>query len=209
MGIIIVLAAWNSYADPGGGEHTENSTRDSAMSHSQIQVDGGDTSRSAEANRHILFNGGGSVFHGAEYSQYEHFLTWYKWSVKQPNSKTVSVFSDGFRDKKNGLNLYEVIPKNFFEISISNLILLEGGEIVFRRASFPNNFPATYTSLRERFEEANHQTHDLLIVIGDHGISLVKEREYYCQPALQGELDSGYTLTFSPLASKTWMPEIV
>ena len=191
ISIIFVLATQNSYAKPGGKEHTENSTRDSAMLHSQIQGDGNYTSRSSKVNRHILFNGGGSVWHGAEYSQYEHFLAWYKWSVEQLNSKTVSVFSDGFRDETNSLNLYEVTQENFFEIGIPNLILLKNGERALR-ASFPNNFPATYTSLRERFEEANHQTHDLLIVIGDHGISPVEARDNYCQLALQEELDSGY-----------------
>ena len=149
------------------------------------------SSELAKANRHILFNGGGSIWHGAEYSQYEHFLAWYKWSVNQPNSKTVSVFSDGFRNGDNNLKLYKIAPEHLLTI-MPNLILVEDGEIAYRKASFPNNFPATYTSLRERFKEASYQTHDLLIVIGDHGVSPVNERDNYCQLSLQGNMDSDY-----------------
>ena len=76
-----------------------------------------------------------------------------------------------------------------------NLILVEDGEIAYRKASFPNNFPATYTSLRERFKEASYQTHDLLIVIGDHGVSPVNKRDNYCQLSLQGNMDSDYNTT--------------
>ena len=191
--IILILAAQNAFARPSSKKHIKNhSTRDSVKSHFRMKEDSNYSSKSAQANRHILINGGGSVWDGAEYSQYEHFLAWYRWSVEQPNSKTVPVFSDGFRNEKNSLKLYKVTRENFFEIGMPNLVLLEDGKKAYRRASFPNNFPATYTSLRERFKEANYQTHDLLIVIGDHGVSPVNKRDNYCQLALQDRLDSDY-----------------
>lgn len=191
ISIIFIMAAQSSYTRPKNRYYTK--AMDPARSQPQTKEHDTPSDKSTKVNRHILFNGGGSIWHGAEYSQYEHFLAWYQWSIQQPNSKTISIFSDGFRNENNSLELYEILHQTHFsETDMPNIISMEDGEIVYRRASFPNNFPATYTSLKERFEEANHQTHDLLIVIGDHGLSLVSKRDNYCQLASEGNWDSSY-----------------